>query len=75
MKKRGLKKTIVGICKTIDNDINIIDWSFGYQTAIDEAIRAINSAENEAFSAEYGIGLIKLMGWYSGHISLEASLS
>lgn len=73
--KRGFKKTIVGICKTIDNDIRIIDRSFGYQTAIDEAIRAINSGENEAFSAEYGVGLIKLMGRNSGHIALEASLS
>lgn len=71
-------KLDIGVCglpKTIDNDIIIIDRSFGYQTSVDEAIRAINSAESEAFSAEYGVGLVKLMGRSAGHIALEASLS
>lgn len=61
--------------KTIDNDIPVIDRSFGYQTSVDEAIRAINTGEVEALSGEYGIGLIKLMGRAAGHIALEASLS
>lgn len=42
---------------------------------MEEALKAINSAETEALSAEYGIGLVKLMGWSAGHIALEASLS
>ncbi len=75
IKENKYKITVCGLPKTIDNDILIIDRSFGYQTAVDEAIRAINSAECEALSAEYGVGLVKLMGRHSGHIALEASLS
>ena len=74
-KEHKLNIGVCGLPKTIDNDIIIIDRSFGYQTAVDEAIRAINSAESEAFSAEYGVGLVKLMGRSAGHIALEASLS
>lgn len=74
-KKEGLKLAVVGLPKTIDNDVKIIDRSFGYQSSVDEALKAINSAEVEALSAEYGIGLVKLMGRAAGHIALEACLA
>lgn len=74
-KKENYKLAVVGLPKTIDNDVRIIDRSFGYQTSVDEALKAINSAEVEALSAEYGIGLVKLMGRSAGHIALEACLA
>ena len=74
-KKEKLEISVVGLPKTIDNDIKIIDRSFGYQTSVDEALKAINSAEVEALSAEFGIGLVKLMGRAAGHIALEACLA
>jgi len=74
-RENELDISIVGLPKTIDNDIRIIDRSFGYQTSVEEALKAINSAETEAMAAEYGVGLVKLMGRSAGHIALEASLS
>lgn len=74
-RENELDISVIGLPKTIDNDIKIIDRSFGYQTAVEEALKAINSAETEAMSAEYGIGLVKLMGRSAGHIALEACLS
>jgi 6-phosphofructokinase 1 len=66
---------IVGIPKTIDNDIPIIDKSFGFDTSVGEAQRAIDSADVEANSVENGIGLVKLMGRNSGFIALHSSIS
>jgi 6-phosphofructokinase 1 len=57
---------VAGIPKTIDNDIEIIDKSFGFDTAVEEAQRAINAAHVEAESIQNGVGLVKLMGRYSG---------
>lgn len=57
---------MVGIPKTIDNDIPVIDKSFGFDTAVEEAQRAINAAHVEAESNENGVGFVKLMGRYSG---------
>ncbi|KAJ8751229.1 hypothetical protein K2173_016410 [Erythroxylum novogranatense] len=75
IKRRGLKVAIAGIPKTIDNDIPIIDKSFGFDTAYEEAQRAINAAHVEAESAENGIGLVKLMGRDSGFIAMYATLA
>ena len=75
VRENQLEISVASLPKTIDNDIMIIDRSFGYQTAVEEALKAINSAETEAMSAEYGIGLVKLMGRAAGHIALEACLS
>eukprot|EP00188_Purpureofilum_apyrenoidigerum_P000110 Plantae.Rhodophyta-Purpureofilum_apyrenoidigerum.ctg10399.p1 GENE.Plantae.Rhodophyta-Purpureofilum_apyrenoidigerum.ctg10399~~Plantae.Rhodophyta-Purpureofilum_apyrenoidigerum.ctg10399.p1 ORF type:complete len:514 (-),score=87.46 Plantae.Rhodophyta-Purpureofilum_apyrenoidigerum.ctg10399:991-2532(-) len=75
MKKRKLKIGIIGIPKTIDNDIALIDKSFGFVTAVEEAQRAINSAKAEATSAFNGIGLVKLMGRETGHICMSATLA
>ncbi|XP_057799735.1 ATP-dependent 6-phosphofructokinase 6-like [Salvia miltiorrhiza] len=75
IRKRGLKVAVAGIPKTIDNDIPVIDKSFGFDTAVEEAQRAINAAHVEAESAENGIGVVKLMGRYSGFIAMYATLA
>ncbi|XP_018465046.1 ATP-dependent 6-phosphofructokinase 6 [Raphanus sativus] len=75
IRRRGLKVAVAGIPKTIDNDIPVIDKSFGFDTAVEEAQRAINAAHVEATSVENGIGLVKLMGRYSGFIALYATLA
>ncbi|XP_074280895.1 ATP-dependent 6-phosphofructokinase 6-like [Silene latifolia] len=75
IRKRGLKCSVVGIPKTIDNDIPVIDRSFGFDTAVEEAQRAINAAHVEAESVENGIGLVKLMGRDSGFIAMYATLA
>ncbi|MED6146911.1 ATP-dependent 6-phosphofructokinase 3 [Stylosanthes scabra] len=75
VRRRGLKVAVVGIPKTIDNDIPVIDKSFGFDTAVEEAQRAINAAHVEAESIENGIGVVKLMGRYSGFIAMYATLA
>nr|DAD48895.1 TPA_asm: hypothetical protein HUJ06_018832 [Nelumbo nucifera] len=75
IKRRGLKVAVAGIPKTIDNDIPVIDKSFGFDTAVEEAQRAINAAHVEAESVENGIGVVKLMGRYSGFIAMYATLA
>lgn len=64
-----------GIPKTIDNDIPIIDKSFGFDTSCEEAAQMIQSAYIEATCVINGIGLIKLMGRHSGYIAMTACLS
>jgi len=73
--KRGLKLAVAGIPKTIDNDVSIIDRSFGFDTAVEEAQRAITAAHVEAESTPNGIGLVKVMGRHAGWIALYASLA
>jgi len=73
--KRGLKIGVVGIPKTIDNDIYLVDRSFGFDTAVEVAVDVIRSAHNEAISAPNGIGLVKLMGRHSGFIAAAATLA
>ncbi|XP_071730342.1 ATP-dependent 6-phosphofructokinase 3-like [Rutidosis leptorrhynchoides] len=75
VRRRGLKAVVAGIPKTIDNDIPVIDKSFGFDTAVEEAQRAINAAHVEAESAENGIGVVKLMGRYCGFIAMYATLA
>jgi 6-phosphofructokinase 1 len=72
---RGSKIAVVGIPKTIDNDIMFIDQSFGFQTAFSEAAKAIRAAHVEAKGAPNGVGLVKLMGRHSGFIACYASLA
>ncbi|KAJ4956297.1 hypothetical protein NE237_013080 [Protea cynaroides] len=73
--KRGLRVVVAGIPKTIDNDIAVIDKSFGFDTAVEEAQRAINAAHVEVESVENGIGIVKLMGRYCGFIAMHATLA
>ena len=73
--KRKQKIAIVCIPKTIDNGLNLIQKSFGFDTAIEKAADAIKSAHIEAKGALNGIGLIKIMGRHSGHIAAYAALA
>ncbi|XP_027175895.1 ATP-dependent 6-phosphofructokinase 3-like [Coffea eugenioides] len=75
IRKRGLKVAVVGVPKTIDNDIPVIDKSFGFDSTVEEAQRAINAAHVEATSVENGIGVVKLMGRNSGFIAMHATLA
>ncbi|CAA2986027.1 ATP-dependent 6-phosphofructokinase 4, chloroplastic [Olea europaea subsp. europaea] len=75
VEKRGLRVAVAGIPKTIDNDIAVIDKSFGFDTAVEEAQRAINAAHVEVESVENGVGIVKLMGRYSGFIAMHATLA
>ncbi|MFP5019401.1 ATP-dependent 6-phosphofructokinase [Pseudonocardia phyllosphaerae] len=74
VRDRGLRIAVVGIPKTIDNDIPFIDQSFGFQTAFSQASEAIRSVTVEAKSTPGGVGLVKLMGRHSGFIACYASL-
>ena len=73
--KRGLTKAIVGIPKTIDNDIMYLDKCFGFETAFAEAVNAVKCAYTEACGAVNGVGLLKLMGRDSGFIACFAALA
>jgi 6-phosphofructokinase 1 len=75
IEKRKLKIGIACIPKTIDNDINLIDKSFGFETAFSIANDIIRNAHNEASGAYNGIALVKLMGRDSGYIAAYAALS
>ena len=73
--ERGLRIAIVGVPKTIDNDIPFIDHSFGFRTAFSRATESIRAAHIEARSAPGGVGLVKLMGRHSGFIACYAALA
>jgi len=73
--RRDLKISVIGIPKTIDNDISFIQQTFGFDTAGSEARRAIYAAQSEAQGARNGIGLVKLMGRDSGFIAAYAALA
>ena len=72
---RGLKIGVVGVPKTIDNDISLVSRSFGFETAVSVASDVIRSAHTEAIGAPHGVGLVKLMGRDSGFIAATAALA
>jgi 6-phosphofructokinase 1 len=74
-KARGAKIAVVGVPKTIDNDIPYVDHSFGFQTAFEEASKSLRAAHVEACSAPNGVGLVKLMGREAGFIACYAALA
>jgi 6-phosphofructokinase 1 len=75
IQKRALKIAVVGVPKTIDNDIGYVEKTFGFETAFSSAASAISSAHVEAKGARNGIGLVKLMGRHSGYIAAKAALA
>jgi 6-phosphofructokinase 1 len=75
VKRRGLKISLIGIPKTIDNDISYVQMSFGFDTAVSEARRVTYAAHSEAEGARNGIGLVKLMGRESGFIAGYSALA
>ncbi len=73
--KQGYALAVVGIPKTIDNDIPYVWRSFGYFTAIERAREIIDCAHNEALGHEYGVGLVRLMGREAGFVAAGATLA
>lgn len=75
IEKRGLKISVAGIPKTIDNDINLLEKTFGFETSFTVASPILRDAHNEAKGAYNGVAIIKLMGRDSGFIAANAALS
>lgn len=73
VEKRGLKLSVIGIPKTIDNDIPLVYKSFGFETAVEEADKILECAHTEAKAALNGVGLVKLMGRHAGFIAAMAT--
>ncbi len=73
--KRGLAISVIGIPKTIDNDIGFIEKTFGFETAFTHAVDSIRTAHVEAKGYQNGVGLVKLMGRQSGYITANASIA
>jgi len=67
--RQGTAVSVIGIPKTIDNDISFVQKTFGFETAVAEARRAIYAASAEAEAVRNGIGLVKLPGRDSGFIA------
>lgn len=72
--RQGLAISVIGIPKTIDNDVSFVEKTFGFETAVTEARRATYAANTEAEAARNGIGLVKLMGRDSGFIAAYSVL-
>jgi 6-phosphofructokinase 1 len=72
---RGHTLSVVGIPKTIDNDVVYVSRTFGYSTAVAEAERVIESAHTEARSVENGVALVRLMGRHAGFIAAAATVA
>ena len=75
LKKRNQNIAVIGIPKTIDNDLAFIQKSFGFETAVSKAVNAVSSAHTEAYDAINGIGLVKVMGRESGFIAAHTALA
>ncbi len=75
VRRRGLELALVGIPKTIDNDIAFVKQTFGLETAFAVAAEAIRSAHVEAKGAPNGLGIVKVMGRNSGFIAANAALA
>jgi 6-phosphofructokinase 1 len=73
--RRELEIAVIGVPKTIDNDLRWVERSFGFATAVDEARKVIAAAHSEALSVWNGVGLVKLMGRHSGFIAAYAALA
>ena len=74
LRKRNLKVSVIGIPKTIDNDIPYVKQSFGFESAVAKACEAVIAAHEEAKGAQRGIGLVKVMGRNSGYIAANAAI-
>jgi 6-phosphofructokinase 1 len=73
--RRGLKIAVIGIPKTVDNDIAFVKKAFGLETAFSVAAEAIRGAHTEARGAPFGVGIVKVMGRMSGFIAANAALA
>lgn len=75
IRARGLPIAVVGVPKTIDNDLSFVEKSFGFETAVTEALRSVESAHTEAEDAINGVGIVKVMGRESGFIAAHVALA
>ncbi len=73
--RQGIPVSMIGIPKTIDNDIGYVAKTFGFDTAVSEARQTLQCAHVEAKGAQNGIGLVKVMGRDSGFIAAHATLA
>lgn len=71
-RKRGHPMSVVGVPKTIDNDVRFVSRTFGFFSAVEEAARVLDCAHTEARSVQRGIGLVKLMGRHAGFVTAGA---
>ena len=71
----GVELAVVGVPKTIDNDIPFVEKTFGFETAVSVAAEAIKAAHVEASGALNGVGVVKLMGRHAGFIAASAALT
>jgi 6-phosphofructokinase 1 len=74
-RRRGHALAVVGVPKTIDNDVQFVSRTFGFMTAVEEAVRVIGCAHTEARSVPGGIALVKLMGRHAGFITVGATVA
>ena len=75
LQERGVHLSVIGIPKTIDNDIPFVERTFGFDTAVSMAVEAIRAARAEASSGLRGVGLVKLMGRHAGFIAATAAIA
>ena len=75
IRRRGLPKAVIGIPKTIDNDIPFVWLSFGYTTALGKAEEVLRAGHMEALGAQNGVGLVKVMGRDAGFIAAGAAVA
>ncbi|MCC6527855.1 MAG: ATP-dependent 6-phosphofructokinase [Polyangiaceae bacterium] len=73
--RRGAPIAVVGVPKTIDNDVELVDRTFGFDTAVEVARTAIDAAHTEALGAYNGVGIVKLMGRDAGFIAAAATIA
>jgi len=73
--RRGHALAVVGVPKTVDNDVAFVTRSFGYLTAVEEAARVLDCAHTEARSVANGVALVKLMGRNAGFVAAGATVA
>ncbi|MBX3415307.1 MAG: ATP-dependent 6-phosphofructokinase [Pirellulales bacterium] len=73
--RRKLPIAVIGIPKTIDNDIPYVTQTFGFSTALEKAKEVIDGAHAESKGAPRGIGLVKVMGRDAGFIAAGATIA
>lgn len=74
-RQRGHPLAVVGIPKTVDNDVAFVARTFGYLTAVEEAAKVLDRAHTEARSVHNGVSLVKLMGRHAGFIAAGATVA
>ena len=73
--RRQLPIAIVGVPKTVDNDVQYVRQTFGYYSALESARAILDGAHCESKGTPNGIGLVKLMGRDSGFIAAGAAVA